>query len=58
MNVRVNSSLATVVSYYCKICSSVIALLYFDKIQTTSINFPPSALPQHKCVGPHIVKSL
>ena len=41
------------VFYYCKICSSAIALLDLDKIQTVFIYFLPLAL-SHTNVWDHI----
>ena len=46
------------VFYYCKTCSSVIVLLYLDKVQTTSIDFPSSALPHANVWGHTYVKCL
>lgn len=39
------------VFYYCKVGSSVIVLLYLDKVQTTSIDLPPSTLPHTNVWG-------
>lgn len=54
----VNFFLATVIFYFCKICGSVIALLYRDKIETSLKNFPLSALPHTNMWSPITVKSL
>lgn len=40
------------VFYYCKICSSAVALLDIDKIQTFYL-FPSISSIPHKCVGPY-----
>ena len=50
--------LAQGVSYYWKICSYAMALLYLDKIQITSSHFPPSALPPTDVQSYTDVKSL